>query len=332
MTRISSLLLFAVMLGATPAFAQAKPAPAVGDLDEARQRFQRGVELYKEGSFDAALAEFNKAYELAPNYRVLFNLAQVQNERHDYVSALQDFQKYLDQGGTEISADRRDQVNKEITALKSRVAELTITADVDGAEVLVDGVSSGTLPLSEPVLVSAGVRQLQVKKAGYETSTRTETIAGGDNARFDFKLQAIPSASATPTVATTPPVFSQTDGSGPTETADHSSNVPFWVTLASTTLLAGGAVTFGVLTNSANSRLDHELNSFPASQSGINDARSTLKRDALITDVLTGTAVVSGGFCVFFALHGPHGKSTQAAQTTLRVGPAGPGVRMLGTF
>ncbi|HVW28666.1 MAG TPA: PEGA domain-containing protein [Polyangiaceae bacterium] len=323
-------LLLAVVLGAAPAIAQTKPSPSAGDLDEARQRFQRGVELYKEGSFDAALAEFNKAYELAPNYRVLFNLAQVQNERHDYVSALQDFQKYLDQGGAEISADRRDQVNKEITALRGRVADLTITADVDGAEVLVDGVSAGTLPLSQPVLVSAGVRQLQVKKVGYETSTRTETIAGGDDLHFDFKLQAIPSA--TPTVATTPPVFSQTENSPPSETADRSSNVPFWVTLASTTLLAGGAVTFGVLTNSANSRLDHELGSFPGNPGGIDDARSTLKRDALITDILTGTAVVSGGLCVFFALHGSHGKSTQAAQTTLRVGPAGPGVRMLGTF
>ena len=182
-------VLLGAMLAAAPAVAQTKPA-AAGDLDEARQRFQRGVELYKEGSFDAALAEFNKAYELAPNYRVLFNLAQVQTERHDYVSALKDFEKYLDQGGAEISADRKEQVNKEITALKGRVAELTITADVEGAEVLVDGVSAGTLPLSEPVRVSAGVRQLQVRKAGYETNTRTETIAGGDNAHFDFKLQA----------------------------------------------------------------------------------------------------------------------------------------------
>jgi hypothetical protein len=244
---------------------------------------------------------------------------------------LKDFEKYLDQGGAEISADRKEQVNKEITALKGRVAELTITADVEGAEVLVDGVSAGTLPLSEPVRVSAGVRQLQVRKAGYETNTRTETIAGGDNAHFDFKLQAIPATQTTPTVATTPPIFSQAHDTT-ADSEEHSGNAPFWITLASTTLLTGGAVTFGVLTHSADQRLDRELAAFPGSQSGIDDARSTLKRDALITDVLTGAAVVSGGLCVYFAIKGSHGKSTETAQKTLRVGAAGPGVRVMGTF
>jgi hypothetical protein len=323
--------LLVAMFAAAPAVAQTKPA-AAGDVDEARQRFQRGVELYKEGSFDAALAEFNKAYELAPNYRVLFNMAQVQTERHDYVAALKDFEKYLEQGGAEITAERREQVNKEIAALKGRVAELTITADVVGAELLVDGVSVGTLPLSEPVRVSVGVRQLQVKKPGYETSTRTETIAGGENSHFDFQLQAIPVSTATPTVVTTPPVFSQTKDSETVASDEHSSNVPFWVTLTSTTLLTGGAVTFAVLTRSANQRLDHQLGAFPGNQSGIDDARSTLKRDALVTDILTGAAVVSGGLCIYFAIKGSHGKSTETAQKTLQVGAAGPGVRVLGTF
>jgi hypothetical protein len=187
------------------------------------------------------------------------------------------------------------------------------------------------LPLTDAVRVSAGVRQLQVKKAGYETSTRTETIAGGESPHFDFKLEGTP-VTATPTVATTPPVFSQTSDNGAVASQEHSSNVPFWITLASTTLLTGGAVTFGVLTHSADQRLDSQLNTFPASQSSINDARSTLKRDALVTDVLTGAAVVSGGLCIYFAIKGAHGKSSETAQKTLQVGAAGPGVRVLGTF
>jgi hypothetical protein len=336
MKRACSFVLVAlsVGLGSVPATAQTKPAtPADGpsDVSEARQRFQRGVDLYKEGSFDAALAEFNKAYELAPNYRVLYNLAQVQTERHDYVSALRDFEKYLQQGGVEVTADRRDQVTREITALKGRVAQITVQADVDGAELLVDGISAGTLPLGDPVLVSAGVRQLQVRKPGYETSTRTETIAGGDTPRYEFKLQ--PTTAAAPVVATTPPVFAHADGTEPTPTEGRpTTNVPFWITLASTAVLTGGAVTFGVLAHSANDRLDRQLGTFPGSPGGIDDARSTVKRDALVSDILTGAAVVSGGFCIYFAVAGSHGKSSETAQTSLRVGAAGPGVRVLGTF
>ena len=42
----------------------------------AQGHFQRGVELYGERNYDGALAEFSRAHELSPNYRVLYNLAQ----------------------------------------------------------------------------------------------------------------------------------------------------------------------------------------------------------------------------------------------------------------
>jgi len=329
MKRIAPLLL-ALTFGSIPAFAQSKPpAAAEGtEVTEARQRFARGVELYKEGSFDAAFAEFTKAYELVPNYRVLFNLAQVQSERHDYVASLQLFEKYLQQGGNEISAERREQVAREITALKGRVAQLTVAADVEGAELVIDGVSAGTLPLKEPVLVSAGVRQIQVRKAGYETITRTETIAGGDTPHYEVKLQALPAAAAgaaQPTQKELPNL--------PPEPEKPSSTAPFWITLASTAVFTGGAITFGILAHNADQKLDDELNKFPGNPDSIQDARATLKQQALLTDIMTGAAIVSGGFCLYFALsHSSHSSSGQNKAANLRVGAAGTGVRLLGNF
>src|SRR5882724_8259113 len=197
MKRVLSLVLLTSLAFPSPVWAQTKTGkPEGGELDEARTRFQRGVDLYKEGSYDAALAEFTKAYELAPNYRVLFNLAQVQSERHDYVAAVRFFEKYLSQGGADIPAERRDQVAKELSALRGRVTQLTVGVDVEGAELLVDGVSVGKLPMTEPALVSAGVRQIQVRKTGYESAARTETIAGGEAVHFDFKLTPLPTAPA----------------------------------------------------------------------------------------------------------------------------------------
>lgn len=331
-----SALILATLLGSAvfcpPRLAIAGDA---GDVDEARTRFQRGVDLYRDGSFDAALAEFTKAYELSPNYRVLYNIAQVQSERHDYVAALNLFEKYLREGGTEVPADRREQVTKEITALKGRVAQVTVSADADGAELLVDGVSAGTLPLTEPVIVNAGVRQLQVRKAGYEPSSRTETIAGGDTVHLDFKLK--PSVTATPAGGAPQgaPLATHSDTADLSDQPESTpSRAPFWITLTSTALLTGGAVTFGVLTNNANKDLDSRLAAFPANADRIREARSTLKTDALLTDIFTGAAVVSGGFCLYFALSSG-GKSHPAAdkaQATLKIAPAGTGVRVSGTF
>jgi len=43
--------------------------------------------LYREGSYEGALAEFRKAYQISPSYRVLYNIAQTQYALHDFVSA-----------------------------------------------------------------------------------------------------------------------------------------------------------------------------------------------------------------------------------------------------
>ncbi len=336
-----TILLVALLLGAgTWARAEPKPAATAGDSDveEARQRFQRGVELYRESSFDAALAEFNKAYQLAPNYRVLYNLAQVQAERHDYVSAMGFFTQYLEQGGSEISAERREHVEQELAALKTRVAELSIRADVDGADVVVDGISVGQLPLQAPVLVSSGVRQLQVRKAGYSTSTRTLTIAGGDKVNLVFQMQrepAVAAASSTPaTSAGRVPQKSAEGVDGPRLTASHGSRAPMWISLAATGVLAGGAVTFGVLTSKANRDLDNELNRIPADSHLIDDRRSELKRNAALTDTFTAASVVAGCFFLYFVISGPSTAAPrrEAARTSLRLAPAGPGLRMLGEF
>src|SRR4051794_6696164 len=62
----------------TKAAAAASPsdgsrADSTDPKEEAIARFKRGLELHGEGDFSAALIEFRKAYELAPQYRVLYN-------------------------------------------------------------------------------------------------------------------------------------------------------------------------------------------------------------------------------------------------------------------
>ena len=76
----------------------AGPSPEV--VTEAKSRFDRGLELYNEGEYPLALIEFTRAYELVPNYRVLYNIGQVgiqlgqyANARRALEEALQDRQK-----------------------------------------------------------------------------------------------------------------------------------------------------------------------------------------------------------------------------------------------
>ena len=65
------LLLCSFLAAAAPVrFARADDATTQA---EARAHFSRGVEFYKEGDYRTALIEFKRAYEVLPNYKVLYN-------------------------------------------------------------------------------------------------------------------------------------------------------------------------------------------------------------------------------------------------------------------
>src|SRR5262245_59729535 len=91
---------------------EAKPRTKAG-VEEAMRRFQRGRDLYEENDFNGALAEFQLSYDLSKNYKVLYNLAQVQYQLQDYPGALRTFNKYLVDGRDDLPAARREEVQKE---------------------------------------------------------------------------------------------------------------------------------------------------------------------------------------------------------------------------
>src|SRR5258708_11228603 len=90
-----------------PALAQT-PGPTGGrtpsqqDIDEARKHYDKGLQLFNEEAYEAALAEFERAYQLAPTYKILYNTGKIYRARNDFVSALRDFERYLAEGKNEI--------------------------------------------------------------------------------------------------------------------------------------------------------------------------------------------------------------------------------------
>ena len=141
--------------------------------------FDRGVLLFNEGDFRAALVEFRRAYEMTGNYKMLYNVGQTEYELQDYAGALKSFQRYLEAGGTEIESGRRAEVEGEVKGLGARVAHLKITSNVDGAEVLIDDVLIGKTPLAEPVLVSIGRRKVTLQKDGAVSAPRVVEVRIG---------------------------------------------------------------------------------------------------------------------------------------------------------
>ena len=288
----------------------ADPAPATSSsVDQARVHFQRGTEFYKEGNYDAALAEFSKAQELAPNYRLLYNIGQVQAERHDYVAAVRTLTDYLAAGGAEVPEERRSQVESEIASLKTKISELTVTSNVAGAEVSVDGVARGLLPLSTPLLVSAGSRRVALAKPGYATVERTIIVTGQDKPTLDLPLQSASAFAPMKPVARTdePP-------------RQSSSNVGVWVSVAAAGSFAAGATVFGLMARSKDAELDDQLGTYPLDAQRVADLRSDLKRDAALCDGFAAASAASAILAVYFLVSGSSGSEQRGSNRTRLVG------------
>jgi Tetratricopeptide repeat len=300
---------------------------------EARAHFQRGVDFFKEGDFRAALIEFKRAYEIAPNYKVLYNLGQTSLELQDYASALRSFDRYLSDGGKEVPAARRTQVDGEIEKLKKRVARIEVTTNVPDAEIFVDDVSVGHTPLSAPVAVSAGRRKISALKGGL-TSTRMVDVAGGDSTAVSLEILAPTAAPAAPRApepartpvrtpeATPPPVVLVP--AAPAVAAQRSQgNKALWVGITVTGALAAGTVATGIFTLRSKKDFDNTIARYGVEPQAVSDARSKTRTLALVTDILAGATVVAGGITVVSVLVGGGSSKEQAKALAMSVTPGG---------
>jgi hypothetical protein len=287
--------------------APVKPAaptsPRDGDdakLTEAQRLFHRGIELYKNGDFAGAQAEFTRAHELVPNYKILYNLGQVTYQRHDHAAALRYFRQYLADGVDQISAERRHEVTGDITDLEQRIARLQIDTAEEGAEVFVDDVLVGKTPLRALIAVNGGPRKVDLVARGGEHRSRQVDVGSGEIVRVPFPRLTL--------VAPPPSVPRPADSIGATATPASSQAVPAivatpsrrpsrtfpWKSWTLTGLLAGGAAVTGYIALSAKHDLDSQLTRFPADDVEVDYDKRRTHGFALATDgLLIGTAVMT---------------------------------------
>ena len=299
-----------MMVELTPraAFAQAAPPPtaaaspaAVAPVDEARTRYQRGLDLYADKNYEAARIEFARAYKLAPSYKILYNIGVCDGQLGDYVAAISSLEKYLQQGGSEVVASRRTEVEDLLRQLRPRIAKLTVTSNVTGALVQIDDVNlceeRGTCstPMSVPMLVNPGRRRVTVSKAGWIPQTRSIVVAGSESAKIDIILS--------------PSVVQKNVNFAP------------YAAWGVTGLFAIGAGVTGGLALHASSQQNDLLAQNGSSQSELDSNRSKMRTYSVIADTCAGIAVASGVVALILTIktakrEGPPGSTAQ-----LGVGP-----------
>lgn len=275
--------------------------PAGGDAagEEASNHFKRGLGLFDEGDYTLALVEFERAYQLAPNYRALYNIALVDIQLGRYADAARTFEAYLRDGGDAIAPVRRTEVANTLAGLKLRTATVDISTNVPGAEVILDGKPLDASRLHGPMVIDAGEHSLRATAPGFQALNRTVTLAGADRATVRLDLVALAlSHSETPARVRS----------------------PFWPGIIATGALGAGAIVSGVIVLEGRSHLS-QLQNEPGSDAAQRESTANRVNTAALTaDVLTGLAVVAGGVSLYLSFAVDHAaKSPSIAISPQRV-------------
>src|SRR6185295_7221809 len=145
---------FVVLASLTSAY----PAGAADDArkKEAQALFEMALKQAEAGDNAAALSTFRSAYEKYANYRVQYNIGKVCARMGDTPCAVRALEQYLNEGGAEIPAKRKKEVEGEVKALSRTLSTITVKSTVTGADVVIDEVVVGKTPLATPVPVRGG--------------------------------------------------------------------------------------------------------------------------------------------------------------------------------
>src|SRR6185437_16521309 len=181
----------------------ASGAGARADKAEARRHFQVGVAAAESGVYAEAVVEFTRAYELSPNFAVLYNIAKAQEALGDEPAALATFERYLAEGASAIPAPRRADIAAEMKELAARTGVIIPHVTPDGARVTLDGTGLAPGAIGHGVRVKLGAHRLAAAKDGYAVAEQTVTVTSGDNLDLTLALAPLPEA---PQVPVPPPL------------------------------------------------------------------------------------------------------------------------------
>jgi hypothetical protein len=292
-------------------------AAGTEDREQARKHFAQGLKLYNDGDFDAALVQFERAYSVKANFKVLYNMAQCYFELRQYVDARDTLARYLKEGEGHIEAERQQQVEKALSELQRRVARLKLRVNVKGATVYVDGKKAGITPLAGPVDVNEGQRTISVETADRGTKQRVVRLAGGEEqaVTLDFDSVSAPS-----------PSNASAESARSTPRPNNGLPTGFWVSGIGALALGAFAGVTGYLALSAQHDHDQELKRFGVTPSELEDSRDRAKTLAITTDLLAGGALVCAGIAAVILVTDDSG-SQQVGAT---VGPGS--LKLHGSF
>jgi hypothetical protein len=164
---------------------------APDDAADAETLIARGIELREHGKDDEALAVFKKALAKTPSPRGRAQVALAEQALGLWVAAESDLVLALAADSDPWIVKNRGALDGALAVVRRHLGSLEVRG-TDGAEVSLDGVKLGVLPIAAPFRVEAGSRTLELRAKGFHPTTRAIEVPAGGVARETVTLVVMP--------------------------------------------------------------------------------------------------------------------------------------------
>jgi PEGA domain len=206
------VMLVGCLLGGHAGSARAE-SPDSDDLhgvanEKARQTFKEGIEAFDRRDFEAARVAFLQTFALKPGAPVVRrNLGLAEIYSGHYLEGARRLARVLHMTG-EGTAQDRARMLESLKKAEAHLERLTLEVNVEGAEIVVDGVDLGTSPLPFVWYLAPGSYDVRIEKADLVPFFQRRIAQAGNVQHLRVSLKPKPASESPPPardVAPAPP-------------------------------------------------------------------------------------------------------------------------------
>jgi PEGA domain len=169
--------------------AEKLPAATPRDDDTAKAHYRKGEQLYDEGAYEEAIAEFESAYHVKPHPNTLYNVAQAYERLLDYAQSVLWFERYLAEAPRD--AKLRPIVENRLRILRNLPARMSVTTIPEHVHATVVDAGGAKREADTPTVfkLPAGGYSLTLESPGWEAESHDVYTDIGQPYFYQYRLK-----------------------------------------------------------------------------------------------------------------------------------------------
>jgi len=192
MMRKILLFCFIHLWAVTAAAGAGAQDPSMTKSELAKQYFNKGVALYTDGDYEAALNSFLKSYELRPHDKLRYNIGVCLYFLGEYAKAGNEFVRFLAKEIGDADPNMLKEALKALEDIKQKCGTLKFKAEGSGIDIWIDGENHGEIPLATVTYVDPGTHAIKACLGDEVFWAAKVTVGAAEIKTFNVAISAKP--------------------------------------------------------------------------------------------------------------------------------------------